>query len=149
MMGDRPAHVAYNDNLAHLRDIAKKLAAENKQPFANVHDAMYETMKKAQEALGSKYDGLRRRRLSSRPQRPAHHGLCLPEGARRGWQHRRDHGRYEGEGDGRRPATRCARQGGHADRARKHPLAVLLRRGRQVGRQHPQHHAVSCRSTRT
>jgi lysophospholipase L1-like esterase len=56
MMGDRPAHVAYNDNLAHLRDIDKKLAAEHKQPFANVHDAMYETMKKAQEALGSKYD---------------------------------------------------------------------------------------------
>jgi lysophospholipase L1-like esterase len=55
MMGDKPAHVAYNDNLAHLRDIAKKLAAENKQPFANVHDAMYETMRKAQEALGSKY----------------------------------------------------------------------------------------------
>ncbi len=55
MMGDRPAHVAYNDNLAHLRDIDKRLAAENKQPFANVHDAMYETMKKAQEALGSKY----------------------------------------------------------------------------------------------
>ncbi len=56
MMGDRPAHVAYNDNLAHLRDIDKKLAAEHKQPFANVHDAMVETMKKAQETLGSKYD---------------------------------------------------------------------------------------------
>jgi lysophospholipase L1-like esterase len=55
MMGDKPSHVAYNDNLAHLRDIEKKLAAENKQPFANVHDAMFETMKKAQEALGSKY----------------------------------------------------------------------------------------------
>lgn len=56
MMGDRPSHVAYNDNLAHLRDIDKKLATEHKQPFANVHDAMFETMKKAQEALGSKYD---------------------------------------------------------------------------------------------
>ena len=56
MMGDQPAHVAYNDNLAHLRDIARKLAAESKQPFANVHDAMYQTMKKAQESLGSKYD---------------------------------------------------------------------------------------------
>ncbi|MCI0360298.1 MAG: SGNH/GDSL hydrolase family protein [Planctomycetaceae bacterium] len=55
MMGDRPSHVAYNDNLAHLRDIGKKLADENKQPFANVHDAMVETMKKAQEALGSTY----------------------------------------------------------------------------------------------
>jgi lysophospholipase L1-like esterase len=55
MMGERAAHVAYNDNLAHLRDISKKLAAENKQSFANVHDAMFESMKKAQEALGSKY----------------------------------------------------------------------------------------------
>jgi len=55
MMGDKPSHVAYNDNLAHLRDIAKKLADEHKQPFANVHDAMVETMKKAQEGLGSKY----------------------------------------------------------------------------------------------
>ncbi|HEX5103095.1 MAG TPA: SGNH/GDSL hydrolase family protein [Pirellulaceae bacterium] len=56
MMGDQPAHVAYNDNLAHLRDIAKQLAAETKQPFANVHDAMYQSMLKAQEKLGSKYD---------------------------------------------------------------------------------------------
>ena len=56
MLGNQPAHVAYNDNLAHLRDIDKKLSAEAKQPFANVHDAMYATMKKAQEALGSKYD---------------------------------------------------------------------------------------------
>jgi len=55
MMGERAAHVAYNDNLAHLRDIAKKLAAENKQSFANVHDAMFDTMKKAQEKLGSTY----------------------------------------------------------------------------------------------
>jgi lysophospholipase L1-like esterase len=56
MMGNQPAHVAYNDNLAHLRDIGKKLAEEHKEPFANVHDAMYETMKKAQEKLGNKYD---------------------------------------------------------------------------------------------
>jgi lysophospholipase L1-like esterase len=56
MMGNQPAHVAYNDNLAHLRDIDRKLAEEHKQPFANVHDAMYETMKKAQEKLGNKYD---------------------------------------------------------------------------------------------
>jgi hypothetical protein len=54
-LGDQPAHVAYNDNLAHLRDIAKKLAEETKQPFANVHDAMYETMKKAQQELGATY----------------------------------------------------------------------------------------------
>jgi lysophospholipase L1-like esterase len=56
MMGSSPAHVAYNDNLAHLRDIDKKLAAEFNQPFANVHDAMYETMQKAQAALGAGYD---------------------------------------------------------------------------------------------
>jgi lysophospholipase L1-like esterase len=55
MMGNQPAHVAYNDNLAHLRDIDRKLAEEHKQPFANVHDAMYETMKKAQDQLGSSY----------------------------------------------------------------------------------------------
>lgn len=55
MMGDRTAHEAYNDNLAHLRDIAKKLAGENEQRFANVHDAMYVTMKKAQAELGEKY----------------------------------------------------------------------------------------------
>jgi len=54
-MGDQPAHVAYNDNLAHLRDIDKMLAEETKQPFANVHDAMYQAMQKAQEKLGNKY----------------------------------------------------------------------------------------------
>jgi lysophospholipase L1-like esterase len=56
MMGDRPAHVAYNDNLAHLRDIDKKLAQESHQRFADVHAAMFDTMKKAKAALGSKYD---------------------------------------------------------------------------------------------
>src|SRR5262245_5236674 len=55
-MGDQPAHVAYNDNLAHLRDIDKKLAEEAKQPFANVHDAMYQAMQKAQEKLGNQFD---------------------------------------------------------------------------------------------
>lgn len=55
MMGDRTAQEAYNDNLAHLRDIEKKLAAEYKQSFANVHDAMYDTMKKAQAELGKQY----------------------------------------------------------------------------------------------
>lgn len=56
MMGDRTAHDAYNDNLAHLRDIDQKLATENKQLFANVHAAMFDTMKKAKEGLGSDYD---------------------------------------------------------------------------------------------
>ncbi len=55
-LGDQPAHVAYNDNLAHLRDINKKLAEEAGHSFANVHDAMFQTMQKAQEKLGSKYD---------------------------------------------------------------------------------------------
>jgi lysophospholipase L1-like esterase len=55
-MGDRPSHEAYNDNLAHLRDIDKRLAAEAKQRFADVHAAMFDAMKKAKEALGPKYD---------------------------------------------------------------------------------------------
>lgn len=56
MMGDKPSHVAYNDNLAHLRDIDRALAEETKQRFANVHDAMVEAMLKAQTALGKEYD---------------------------------------------------------------------------------------------
>ena len=50
-----PAAV-YNDNLAHLRDLDKKLAAEFKQPFANVHDTMVDAMAKAKAALGEDYD---------------------------------------------------------------------------------------------
>ena len=42
----------YNDNLAHLRDIAKKLAEENKQPFANVYDTMISALTKSKAALG-------------------------------------------------------------------------------------------------
>jgi lysophospholipase L1-like esterase len=45
----------YNDNLAHLRDIAKQIAADEKQVFANVHDTMYETMVAAQKKLGDDY----------------------------------------------------------------------------------------------
>jgi lysophospholipase L1-like esterase len=45
----------YNDNLAHLRDIAKKLAEENKQPFANVHDTMISALTKSKAALGKEY----------------------------------------------------------------------------------------------
>lgn len=45
----------YNDNLAHLRDIAKKLAEENKQPFANVHDTMMGALAKSKAALGKGY----------------------------------------------------------------------------------------------
>jgi len=46
----------YNDNLAHLRDIAKKLASEYQQSFANVHDTMIEAMSKAKPVLGENYD---------------------------------------------------------------------------------------------
>ncbi len=55
-MGEQPSHVAYNDTLAHLRDIDKKLAAEKHQRFADVHAAMVDAMKKANEKLGPKYD---------------------------------------------------------------------------------------------
>lgn len=46
----------YNQNLAKLRDICKKLAEEYNQPFANVHDAMIDAMKKAKEKYGNDYD---------------------------------------------------------------------------------------------
>lgn len=52
----KPAAVSYNDNLAHLRDIDKKLAEETKQSFADVHGAMYDAMQKAQAKLGEKYN---------------------------------------------------------------------------------------------
>lgn len=45
----------YNDNLAHLRDIAKKLAAENGLAFANVHDTMMDALPKSKTAFGAKY----------------------------------------------------------------------------------------------
>ena len=45
----------YNDNLAHLRDVAKDLAAKNAMPFANVHDAMIDAMKAAKPKLGEAY----------------------------------------------------------------------------------------------
>lgn len=46
----------YNDNLAHLRDIARKIAGDEGMAFANVHDAMVNAMVKAKEALGKGYD---------------------------------------------------------------------------------------------
>jgi len=45
----------YNDNLAHLRDIDRKLAADEQMVFANVHDAMIKTMEAAKAALGKGY----------------------------------------------------------------------------------------------
>lgn len=45
----------YNENLAHLRDIARDLAQTEGQPFANVHDAMIAAMQRAKPVLGGKY----------------------------------------------------------------------------------------------
>ncbi|MBU6221925.1 MAG: SGNH/GDSL hydrolase family protein [Planctomycetes bacterium] len=56
MMGEQPAHVAYNDTLAHLRDIDRDLAAEKGFRFADVHAAMIDAMRKANDALGPEYD---------------------------------------------------------------------------------------------
>src|SRR5205823_570377 len=39
----------------HLRDIAKELAKENGVAFANVHNAMFDTMAVAKKALGDDY----------------------------------------------------------------------------------------------
>ncbi len=46
----------YNDSLAHLRDIDKKLAAEYHTAFANVHDEMIDAMAAAKAKLGADYD---------------------------------------------------------------------------------------------
>ncbi len=46
----------YNESLARLRDIARKIAADNAMPFANVHDPMVETMAKAQAVRGKGFD---------------------------------------------------------------------------------------------
>ncbi|HOD82561.1 MAG: GDSL-like Lipase/Acylhydrolase [Planctomycetes bacterium ADurb.Bin126] len=52
---NRTAPAIYNDNLAHLRDIAKELAAKNAMPFANVHDAMISAMTAAKAKFGESY----------------------------------------------------------------------------------------------
>ncbi len=46
----------YNDTLAHLRDIDKKLAAEYHTAFADVHDEMIHAMAAAKAKLGTDYD---------------------------------------------------------------------------------------------
>lgn len=53
--GAQNSAVGYNDTLAHLGAIAKKLAGENHQTFANVHSAMFDAMPKAKAALGDDY----------------------------------------------------------------------------------------------
>jgi lysophospholipase L1-like esterase len=56
MMGDKPSHAAYNDTLAHLRDLDKALATEYKMLFADVHATMFNAMGKAQQELGKQYN---------------------------------------------------------------------------------------------
>ncbi|HAK96640.1 MAG TPA: hypothetical protein DCM87_17015 [Planctomycetes bacterium] len=46
----------YNDNLAHLRDIARDIAREAGLPFANVHDHMMLAQLRAKPVLGEAYD---------------------------------------------------------------------------------------------
>ncbi len=46
----------YNQNLGKLRDICKKLAQEYEQPFADVHQAMLDTMIKAKAKMGEEFD---------------------------------------------------------------------------------------------
>ena len=46
----------YNDNLARLRDIARTIARESGQPFANVHDHMMLAQLRAKPVLGEAYD---------------------------------------------------------------------------------------------
>jgi lysophospholipase L1-like esterase len=46
----------YNENLGRLRDIDRKLAQEKGKAFADVHQAMIDTMAKAKAALGESYD---------------------------------------------------------------------------------------------
>jgi lysophospholipase L1-like esterase len=45
----------YNENLGHLRDIARTIAGEEGMPFANVHDPLVQAMEKAKVALGEAY----------------------------------------------------------------------------------------------
>ncbi|MBN1422704.1 MAG: DUF1080 domain-containing protein [Planctomycetes bacterium] len=46
----------YNENLAHLRDIARDIALEEGMPFANVHDHMILAQMRAKPVLGGSYD---------------------------------------------------------------------------------------------
>jgi len=46
----------YNDNLAQLNAIARKLAEQNRFPHADVHGAMIAAMSKAKATLGNDYD---------------------------------------------------------------------------------------------
>jgi lysophospholipase L1-like esterase len=50
------AATVYNENLAQLRDIAKKIAADEGMIFANVHDPLMAAMAKSKAAYGEDYD---------------------------------------------------------------------------------------------
>jgi lysophospholipase L1-like esterase len=54
--GGGDAAQSYNQNLAKLRDINKQLAADTGKGFADVHQAMYDSMAKAKAKLGDSYD---------------------------------------------------------------------------------------------
>ncbi len=45
----------YNDNLAHLRDIAREIARTEEMPFADVHQPMIDAMQGAKAVLGDAY----------------------------------------------------------------------------------------------
>jgi len=45
----------YNDNLNHLKELDKQLAAAEGMPFANIHDLIIDVMKKAKAAYGDGY----------------------------------------------------------------------------------------------
>ncbi|MGC4007090.1 MAG: GDSL-type esterase/lipase family protein [Pirellulales bacterium] len=139
-LGDQPAHVAYNDNLAHLRDIDRKLAEETKSGFADVHKAMADAMGPAQGGRQT-IRRLRPRRVSSGTERASVDGLRVSErvGSRRRDRHGDDRRVGQGDRDAGSP------RGGRREIERqvgKHALAVLLRRGRKIVRRHAQHPAV-------
>ena len=50
------ASTSYNENLAQLGEIGRKLATENGKVFANVHQPMIDAMAKGKAALGENYD---------------------------------------------------------------------------------------------
>jgi lysophospholipase L1-like esterase len=49
------APTVYNDNLAHLRDIAREVARTAGMPFADVHQPMIDAMQAAKPVLGDAY----------------------------------------------------------------------------------------------
>ncbi|MBM3875389.1 MAG: SGNH/GDSL hydrolase family protein [Verrucomicrobia bacterium] len=53
--GGANSAAGYNDTLAHLRDLCRKLATEHNLGFADVHAAMFDTMPRAKAALGDDY----------------------------------------------------------------------------------------------